>query len=114
MYINSRPNNTAARILSVCLSVSQSGNTVKLYVIGLYRLSHFPGNCRVETQVAFFINATGKGKVVYTTEWQCNQTIGSLKAILSLLPILLYQVPYFSVHLYFDTSSVAFSNISLF
>jgi hypothetical protein len=60
MYINSRPTNTVARTLSACLSVSQSGNTVKLYVISLDRLSYFPLNWWIETQIVSFINATGK------------------------------------------------------
>ena len=60
MYINSRPTNVVARTLSVCLSVSQSGNTVKLYVISLDRLSYFPVNCWIEIQMVFLINARGK------------------------------------------------------
>ena len=73
MYINSRPTNTVARTHASCLSVSQSGNTVKLYVISLDRLSYFPVNCWIETHLVFFINASGKWKVVYTVKWHTDK-----------------------------------------
>jgi hypothetical protein len=60
--INSRPTNSVARYLSVCLSVCLflKVETVKLYVISLDRLSYFPVNCWIETQMVFFIKAKGK------------------------------------------------------
>jgi hypothetical protein len=70
--------------------------TVKLYVIDLNRLSHFPGNCGIQTQTVFFINATGKGKVVYTVESQPDQDNEATEGNFPYFSILLYQVPYFS------------------
>lgn len=67
----------------------------KLYVIGLDRLSYFPIHCGIETQMVFFINVTGKWKVVYTVEWHPDEDSQSTEGDFSYFPILLYQVLHF-------------------
>jgi hypothetical protein len=75
-----------------------------LYVIGLNRLPHLPRNCGIQTQTVFFINATGKGKLVYTVELQPEQANDATEG--DSFPASLFcciKFPISLIHLYFDT-----------